>query len=133
GQLTHAVFDSVNPALADQDLTYEYDAMGNRVRTIENGVVTDYSTNALNQYTQVGSGTYAYDADGNRISITDGANTTTYAFDDEGRLVVVSANGSTTSYEYNALNHRIATVVDGTRTEFLNDPTGIVNLVAEFN
>jgi YD repeat-containing protein len=54
GQLTHAVFASTNPAIPDQDLLYVYDAMGNRIRTVENGVTTAYTTNNLNQYTQVG-------------------------------------------------------------------------------
>src|SRR5262249_23322553 len=95
--------------------------------------VTNYTTNALNQYTQVGSATYRYDADGNLISIADGANTTTYTFDDKGRVVAVAAGGGITTYEYNALNQRVATVDGGNRTEFLNDPSGFVNLVAEFN
>ena len=133
GQLTHAVFASTNPDVPDQDLSYEYDAVGNRIRAIENGVTTDYTTNELNQYTQVGTATYEYDTDGNLISIVDGASTTTFTYDDEGRLVAVTADGSDTSYEYNALNQRIASTVDGARTEFLNDPTGMVNLVAEFN
>ena len=34
GQLTRAVFASTNPAIPNQDLTYDYDAAGNRVRTV---------------------------------------------------------------------------------------------------
>ena len=37
GQLTHAVLASTDPQIPNQDLRYEYDAMGNRVRTMENG------------------------------------------------------------------------------------------------
>src|SRR5262249_19686269 len=58
GQLIHAVFASTNPAITDQDLRYAYDAVGNRFRTIINGVATDYITNTLNQYGQVGDATY---------------------------------------------------------------------------
>jgi RHS repeat-associated protein len=133
GELTHAVFHSTKPAIPDQDLVYEYDAMGNRVRTIENGVETVYTTNALNQYTQVGSAIYSYDADGNLSSIDDGGAKTTATFDDEGRLTGVTSPGGVSSYEYNALNQRIAMVENGTRTEFLNDPTGLVDVIAEFN
>ena len=68
GQLVHAVFGSTNGAIADQDLRYEYDAVGNRVRTVINGVTTDYLTNNLNQYVQVGDATYDYDADGNLLT-----------------------------------------------------------------
>ena len=117
------------PRIPDQDLAYEYDAMGNRVRTIENGVVTDYTTNALNQYTQVGSATYTYDADGNLISIADGCRDSTLHVRRRGSAHRrdVTRLAASTSYEYNALNHRVATVENGTRTEFLNDPTGLVD------
>jgi len=47
-----------------RNLLYVYDAIGNRIRTIENGVTTNYTTNNLNQYTQVGGDTLIYDADG---------------------------------------------------------------------
>jgi YD repeat-containing protein len=52
GQLTRAVLDSTDPQIPGQDLTYVYDALGNRVRTIENGVTTEYTTNNMNQYTR---------------------------------------------------------------------------------
>ena len=70
GQLIHAVFASTNPAIPDQDLSYEYDALGNRVRTIINGTTTNYTTNNLNQYTTVGDTTNRYDRDGNLIEET---------------------------------------------------------------
>ena len=37
-QLTHAVFASTTTNIPSQDLAYVYDAVGNRVRTVENGV-----------------------------------------------------------------------------------------------
>ena len=44
-----------------------------------NGSTTTYSTNDLNQYTQVGNATYTYNADGDLASIQDSSGTTTYA------------------------------------------------------
>ena len=32
---------------------FEYDALGNRVRTVENGIQTAYDANNLNEYTSV--------------------------------------------------------------------------------
>src|SRR5205814_90478 len=80
GQLTRAVLVSTNPSIPDQDLSYEYDAAGNRVRTVINGVTTDYTTNAQNQYLAVGSTNYRYDLDGNLIEETgpDGIKRYTY-------------------------------------------------------
>ena len=54
GPVDHAVLDSTDPGIPDQDLTYVYDAAGNRIRTISNGVTTEYTTNNMNQYTAVG-------------------------------------------------------------------------------
>src|SRR5262249_20031604 len=40
GQLTRAVFASINPQIPSQDLNYVYDALGNRIRTVLNGAPT---------------------------------------------------------------------------------------------
>ena len=67
GQLIHAVFASTNPSVPSQDLAYSYDAMGNRITTVINGVTTAYTTNNMNEYTSVGGVDYTYDADGNLL------------------------------------------------------------------
>src|SRR5206468_2472463 len=69
---------------------YVYDALGNRVTVTDNGVVTAYTTNSMNQYTDVGGVRYSYDADGNLISKVDGSDVTGYRFDVENRLVGVT-------------------------------------------
>ncbi len=132
-QLTHAVFDSVNPAVPDQDLLYEYDALGNRVRTVENGVTTAYVSNNMNQYTSVGTGQHVYDADGNLISVIDGSETATYTYNDENQLISVVTSAGTWNYEYDSLGNRVAVVRDGQRTEYLLDPTGLVDVVGEYD
>ena len=40
---------------------YSYDALGNRIDMNENGSITSYDVNSLNQYTSVDSVTYSYD------------------------------------------------------------------------
>ncbi|HEY1378789.1 MAG TPA: RHS repeat-associated core domain-containing protein [Gemmataceae bacterium] len=133
GELTRAVFTSNNPAvIPNQDLQYAYDAVGNRVRTVLNGVTTNYVTNNLNQYTQIGTATLGYDLDGNLVSRTDGGGTTTYAYDALNRLTGVTAPGGTWSYLFDALGDRTATVHDGQRTDYLIDPFGMGNVVGEY-
>ena len=52
GEIIHAVFASNNPAsIPNQDLAYNYDAMGNRTSTVINGVTTTYLANNMNEYT----------------------------------------------------------------------------------
>ena len=72
-------------------VVYDYDEAGNRRQVTDNGVTTAYTTNNLNQYTQVGNVTYAFDADGNLVSQTENGVTTTYAYDAENRLVLTTA------------------------------------------
>ena len=58
GELVHAAFASTNPSVPSQDLTYVYNAAGDRTQTIVNGVTTTYTSNSVNEYTTVGGTTY---------------------------------------------------------------------------
>ena len=134
GQLTSAVFISTNEEISNQNLTYVYDAAGNRARTIENGVTTEYVANALNQYESAGDTTYTYDNDGNLASKTDESGTTIYEYNGDNRLVKVRAPGGVvTEYEYGAFGDRTATIHDGDRTEYLTDPLGLGNVISEYS
>lgn len=134
GQLVSAEFVSSNPEIADKSLVYEYDAAGNRTRVVEDGEETIYVANALNQYTQVGDATFTYDADGNMTSRTDGEGTTTYTYDLDNRLVsVTEADGTVLEFEYDVFGNRVAKTVDGSKTEYLVDPFGIGNVLAEYS
>ena len=134
GQLTGAVFASTNPDIESQDLTYIYDAAGNRTQTIVNGVTENYSTNNLNQYQSAGTTTYSYDLDGNLTSKTEGGQTWTYSYNDDNRLVsVVDGDNNLTQYEYDAFGNRTATIYNGQRTEYLIDPFGYGDVIAEYD
>ena len=67
GQLTRAIFTSTNPNIANQDLAYNYDPVGNRTSTVINGVTTDYTVNSMDEYTSIGGVLQQYDANGNLI------------------------------------------------------------------
>jgi len=133
GQLTHAVLASTDPAIPSQDLAYTYDALGNRLRTVENGVTKNYTVNALNQYTQVGDTTYQFDADGNLVQETSPSGTTVYTYNFENRLVAVTKGGKTWQYSYDGLGNRIAVTEDGVTTKYVVDPAGLGNVVGEYN
>jgi RHS repeat-associated protein len=135
GQVTRAVFTSSNTSVSpNQDLTYVYDAAGNRIQTIENGVTGNYTTNNLNQYTQSGTTTNTYDADGNLITKKLGTLTRTYSYDDQNRLIqVIDGVNNKTQYEYDVFGNRSATIYNGVRTNYLVDPFGMGNVLAEYN
>ncbi|GIW05946.1 MAG: hypothetical protein KatS3mg060_0751 [Dehalococcoidia bacterium] len=112
---------------------YAYDAAGNRRQVTDSGVTTSYVVNELDQYRQGAGATFGYDADGNLTSRQDGSGTTTYQYDGLGRLVRVAGPAGVTTYEYDPLGFRIAQVVNGVRTEYLVNPTGLGSIVAELD
>ncbi len=85
--------------------TYEFDLLGNRVKSVENGVTTSYTANNVNAYTAIAGGlhlTPSYDGNGNLIS--DGNHQ--YAYNYNNKLVSVADQSAT--YKYDALGRRIA-------------------------
>ena len=122
--------------IPNQDLTYVYDAAGNRTQTIVNGVTSNYTANSLGEYTTVtssgGTTTDTYDADGNLISKTDSSGTTTYTYNSIDQLVSVTSPTDSWIYEYDALGNLASTIHDGQATDNLVDPTDLGNLVAQF-
>ncbi|MFI0849696.1 RHS repeat-associated core domain-containing protein, partial [Mesorhizobium sp. IMUNJ 23232] len=133
GQLTHAVFTSTNASVANQDIAYAYDAAGNRISTTVDGVVTNYTANALNQYTSATGVSYNYDADGNLKTKTDSSGSWTYTYDIENQLTaVVGPGGQTWSYSYDALGNRIASTHNGITETYVIDPFGLGNVAQTY-
>lgn len=132
GQLTCAVLAPTSTDVPSQDLTYVYDALGNRVRTIENGVTTEYTVNNMNQYLQVGSTSYAYDADGNVVRGSSGTRNMTNTFDFDSRLVAVDDGVSNWRRDFGPLAAQIAVTSSNTLLRRVVDPVGNGNLTAEY-
>lgn len=130
GQLTHAVFVSNNISLPNQDLSYSYDAAGNRIQSTVNGVTTNYATNNLNQYTTVGSTSFLYDSDGNLISKTDDVGTTAYTYNDLNELIAVIGPDGSWTYDFNPFGHKSSVTHDGSTIQYVTDSSG--NVVGEF-
>ena len=133
GQLIHAVFTSTGGAIPDQDLTYVYDAAGNRTEVIDNMASTLYAANNMNQTTSAGGTTFTYDDDGNLIRRETPTEVWTYAYDAQNQLTQVNGPSDVWEYEYDAFGNRTAAIENGVRTEFLLDPTGLVNVVGTYD
>ncbi len=133
GQLVRAVFTPVvGSSIPAQDLSYVYDPLGNRIRTIENGITTEYTTNNLNQYTKVGDDTLTYDADGNLTFRSGQDRIESYDYDVQSRLVRIVTPDRTWLYEYDAFGNRTSSTTGEVREEYLNDPMGLVNVTSEY-
>lgn len=90
---------------SELECTYEFDLLGNRIRTEENGIMTDYTANNVNSYTEISGGmTFTPQYDGNGNLLNDDKNT--YVYDLNNRMV--SANNEAISFKYDALGRRIS-------------------------
>lgn len=127
-QLTNVVYPNF------RRVGYAYDPAGNRTVVSDDGTNTVYAANNLNQYTQAGDATFGYDLDGNMTRRTDPTGTTTYEYDPENRLVrVVTPTNGVFQYTYDALGNRTAVTHNGITTRHLHDPTGLVDVAADYD
>lgn len=134
GQLTRAAFQSTNEEIDDQDLSYFYDPSGNRLQTVDSGVSTTWQVNELNQLTSSSAATtYEYDLDGNLVRKQTSTGVWTYEYDSRNLLTNAQGPAGTWQYEYDVFGNRIAATRDGIRTEYLLDPTGLVDVVGTYD
>lgn len=97
------------------DNTYQFDPLGNRIKVIENGVTTNYTSNRINGYSSINGGisfTPKYDANGNLLN--DAEHTFSYNLNNK----LSEADNGKSSYAYDALGRRISKTVDGKTTTF---------------
>ena len=132
-------YDDLGQLVAWEDpsghrVEYEYDALGNRITVTEDGVVTEYTANNMNQYTQVGDTTYTFDLDGNLVheDRVDGS-WTAYTYNDENRLASIeTSDGQSWEYGYNALGYRNRVTDKGVSEADVIDTFGLGNLVGVY-
>jgi len=109
---------------------YSFDPVGNRISVSENGIVTNYTTNQLDQYTQVGSETLEYDLNGNLVRRVSNGQITTYQWDEDNRLIGVDKNEIHIDYHYDHQGRLIAKTIDGQKTRYIWDG---LELIAEMD
>jgi RHS repeat-associated protein len=110
------------PSGAIRTVSYNYDASGNRMQINDNSAITTYSSNSLNQYTQVGSNPATYNANGDLTNI----NGWTYMYDAQGRLTNASNGTITVSMTYDGRNRCATRTVNGTTSFFYYDGWNLV-------
>lgn len=117
-RLTDAVYDT------GQSFGYSYDAAGNRLSHSLNGSpVMTYTYDVANRLVQTHDlvtsavTNFSYDNNGNLLD--DGAYT--YTYDSANRLTGLADGVSVMSYVYNGDGVRVAQIVDGLRTDYVQD------------
>ncbi|MBE0544528.1 MAG: immunoglobulin domain-containing protein [Verrucomicrobia bacterium] len=111
---------------------YTYDALGNRLNVRDDGTNTAYTVNNLNQYTQVGSTMYQYDADGNLTDKVAPEGTTSYGWSFDNKLAQVTAPSGVWQNGYDAQGNRTHVVEGGTAKDLVIDPSELRNVVGEY-
>jgi RHS repeat-associated protein len=104
---------NLSPSLTYTDYTtydakeeFTLDGVGNRETVVSGSTTTNYTTNNLNQYTQISGTNLTYDNNGNLTD--DGTNT--YAYDYANRLMKVTRKSDSqilAEFKYDALGRRI--------------------------
>ena len=126
GQLTAAVLKAGDVTLRSE--TYAYDAMGNRIQSVIDGVVTNYTYNSLNQIVTANGIAYSYDADGNLLE--DEKRTYTWTTDNRVASETLKSTGQTWEYGYDAMGNRTSVTTNGVTTTYTVDANG--NVLAEY-
>jgi len=106
---------------------WTYDATGNRLSQLEDGVSTTYTYDELDQLTQSTTDgvttTYSYDGRGNLESATDGTEYQTYSYNAQDQLVAVQnpLEAIETQYIYDVDGRRVNEQVSGNSFDYLWD------------
>jgi RHS repeat-associated protein len=115
------------------DLTYGFDATGNRLATggsfARSGLPTAVpasSYDAANQQLTFGPSTQTFDANGNLLTQTDATGTTTYTWDARNRLTALISPIVSATFAYDALGRRTTKTINGQSTSVLYDGLDIV-------
>ena len=124
--LTQYTYDAINQLTnviyPDGSTTsYNLDPAGNRVSEVIDGYAIDYTTNSLNQYTDINGDSYTYDANGNMTSKTTPSETTIYTYDFDNRLVQVDTVTETISYTYDPFGRRTSKTTASGTTNYIHD------------
>jgi len=131
GHLTSEVRNGTAP----ENISYAYDAAGNRVSqsgSALNGTLSYDADDELTGFTYSGasyaSATFGYDANGERTTETTGLSAsgggygTQYGYDFEGNLTGISAAGSSpVSFEYDGLDRQVGWQSGGTQLDYQLD------------
>ncbi len=118
------------------DLTYGYDANGNRIATggswaqtrIPGGVLTSNYDPANEQLT-FGPVTQTFDANGNLLTQTDAIGTTSYTWNARNRLVAIAGPNIAATFSYDAFGRRITKTINGIVSQYQYDGVDAVQEV----
>ena len=116
-------YDDLDRLASDGDVSYTYDAAGNRMTRTEDGETITYTRGVGDRLASWTGGAYSYDAAGNVTHIErDGKPTLDLTWNSQYQLVSVSTNGVfAEGYAYDALCRRVSTTTANGTTRHVYD------------
>ncbi len=123
--------DSNNIEVANRNYIYNYDLIGNRISATEGANIFNYTSNLLNQYTQINNIAPTYDLDGNTLT----NNGWTYTYNGENRLIEAQNADTRLEFAYDYMGRRIFKKVYENNT-LISNTKFVYNgykLIAEFD
>jgi YD repeat-containing protein len=107
-QLTNIKYGALNPdgspSSPARTVHYDWDAAGNRTQVVDNGTVTKYTPNKLNQYVNVGDTALEYTANGN-LKTRDGWK---FTYDAQDRLIQLEKGNAPGTQNLRAQSETVA-------------------------
>lgn len=113
---------AVNYDSGNRHVDYVLDPVGNRISMSDDGNVTGYTVNALNQYTSVGGVAHTYDGNGSLAS----NGTSSFAYDRYNRLCDVTIGATSVSNAYDFFGRRFQQSASGASTYFVHDGDEVI-------
>ncbi len=97
-----------------REVSYTYDANGNRTLVKDGKAAVSFVVNGLNQYVLAGTNAFTYDADGNLVGRADAGGPVTLSYNSENRLIhLSSATEGDWEFEYDAFGNRVSSTHNG--------------------
>jgi RHS repeat-associated protein len=116
------------PSGAVGDLTYQYNATGDRIgtggswaRTLLPASIPTSNYDQANEQLAFGEQNRTFDPNGNLLTRTDSTGLTTYAWDTRNQLIGINGPSVTATFTYDALGRRLSKTVNGDQTYFQYD------------
>ena len=129
-------YDGLDRLASDGDVTYTYDAAGNRMTRTEDGETVTYTLGVGDRLASWTGGSYTYDFAGNVTRIErDGMPTLELVWNSQYQLVSVATNGVfAEGYAYDALGRRASTTtLEGTTRHVYDDKWQVIADLDEHN
>lgn len=94
GQVTGAMLNNSGNLL--NTYSYNYDQIGNRIQAVKDNDTTSYTSNIVNQYTQINTSVPTYDQDGNMLTNGEWS----YTWNGENRMILAQTTTRKVEFAY---------------------------------